>query len=1132
MPLLFVLLVLVFGDWVGATPSPVHFNPKTKFPTMRPSKRPSARPVTALPVHPSASPTAFAGPSSSPSLTSALPSLAPSPAPASPLPSASPTSSAPTSSPTLREDGVSFTLVLDNPNITQLYVTQAPTLLPTSQRRPSSSLRTAEPSAAPLPDEYEEEPKSEYYRPDRQGRRRRRLGVVDLPNTNPINNSNLSPLVNWQVLYQGVHCLLDFLLLANNLAYSQFYISALPENALACNASFDNCFPLRVGVFIIPVGQVYEENATCVVPRCGRACADSCVLAAQMDSLVQANLMQTRLLRMGSTLPELTSNGSMVEIRNLVFGLKSNDLYPSGRFCRDDYLDPTEMARILNTLTQSPTAPNIDYVDQGPSPGLVAGISLSVFGAVLLVGLALAWYCVKRRTRLQKRMESDEEYAIDLSKLKLGQQVGSGSSSKIFVAHYEGSVVCIKEMRSGVNVGLLKREVDTLRILKHPHIIQLYGYAINTSQRFLIMMELMDTSLDRVIRERHANATAGEQWLDPAHSSWALEVSRQIALALHFCHSKEVMHCDVKPANVLFKGTTVKLCDLGIAKLVNAKVKPENIQGTISYMAPELLRDGTTSKAIDVYAFAVVVWQTFHLEPSPYPSQLSRKDIRDEILQHRLPKLHPELDPRVGRLICQAWDFNPDLRPTFNEILTQLECIAPADSPISTVMERLGSDGDSLDEGGGADNVKWTSLGDVLTAVVRERPRSRHRNHRQPTVAPLDLTLSPSNSQVEHSFQYDGESFVFSNGLVVLPEHGDGPYDSGKIRRIALLGQGAAGQVHSGVLDDTWEVVAVKEVSKFFDQQVRSQAKKEIEALGMLKHERIVGLRALYFNSSFASLSITMVLEFVLGGSLQRIVDYSKAPMDEASLVVIARDVVEALVFCRERGVVHLDVKPANILVAHTGRAKLADFGLAKLLNQDVANTFLGTACYMSPERARGDGYGFPADVWGLGLSLATAAMGEYPLPETRQFLLVEITDMAKEFALPPQLSRAGQECILKCLAVSEHARPVPLALQADKWLAVSVPSSTATVAAERESDEEKAEPPGSDNSLPLFVLAEIADRLVEDEESLDSLLLRKRAAMQNLAAQFELEVGQVLVVFQEAFARRTEPPPTAVCTI
>ncbi|KAH9259355.1 hypothetical protein BASA81_002398 [Batrachochytrium salamandrivorans] len=1106
MPILFVLLILVFGDWVGlvaATLSPVQFNPKTKFPAMRPTMRPSKRPTMRPAKLPIIAPT-IANPSFSPSLTSARPSLAPSLEPTSSQPSFSPSFSAPTNSPTLREDGVSFTLVFDNPNFTQLYLSQSPTMLPTSRRRPSTMLRTAEPTTSPHPilDEYEEEneydvPKTEYSKPGQYqtgAMGRRRLSVVDLPNTNPINNSNLSPLVNWQVLYQGVHCLLDFLLLANNLAYSQFYISALPEDSKACNASFDDCFPLRIGVFIIPVGQVYEENATCIVPQCGKPCADSCVLATQMDSLVQANLVQTRLLKMGSTLPELINNGSMVEIRNLVFGLKSNDLYPSGRFCRDDYLDPTEMARVLHTLTQSPTVPDIDYIDQGPSPGLVVGISLSVFGAVLLVGITLAWYCLKRRTRMQKRMESDEEYAIDLSRLKLDRQVGSGSSSKIFIAHYEGSVVCIKEMRSGVNVGLLKREVDTLRILKHPHIIQLYGYAISTNQRFLIMMELMDTSLDRVIRERHTNTI-----LDPNHWMWAMDVSRQIALALHFCHSKEVMHCDVKPANVLFKGSTVKLCDLGIAKLVNAKIKPENIQG-----------------------------------------HLSRKDIRIEILQHHQPKLHPELDPRIGRLICQAWDYNPELRPTFNEILSQLECIAPTDSPSSTIMERIGSDGDSLN---GGDNVKWTSLSDVLTAVVREnktqRPRSRHRNHRQPTVAPLDLTLSPSNSQVEHSFQYDGESFVFSNGLVVLPEHGDGPYDSSKIRRIALLGQGASGQVHSGVQEDTWEVVAVKEVSKFFDQQVRSQAKKEIEALGMLKHERIVGLRALYFNSSFASLSITMVLEFVLGGSLQRIVDYSKSPMDEASLVVIARDVVDALVFCRERGVVHLDIKPANILVSHTGRAKLADFGLAKLLNQDVANTFLGTACYMSPERARGEGYGFPADVWGLGLSLATAAMGNYPLPETRQFLLVEITDMAKEFTLPPQLSQAGRECILKCLAVNEHARPTPLALQADKWFTVGMPSSVATVVAEGESDEEKADSTSvaPNNSLPLFVLADFADKLIEDEESFESLFLRKQVAMQNLANQFELQLNQVLIVFQEAFERRNEPPSTAVtaglvCTI
>ena len=89
---------------------------------------------------------------------------------------------------------------------------------------------------------------------------------------------------------------------------------------------------------------------------------------------------------------------------------------------------------------------------------------------------------------------------------------------------------------------------------------------------------------------------------------------------------------------------------------------------------------------------------------------------------------------------------------------------------------------------------------------------------------------------------------------------------------------------------------------------------------------------------------------------------------------------------------VHRDIKPANILINHKGEVKLADFGILAILKDDdqLCKTFVGTyfilssffSCrtlYMSPERVKGESYGYPGDIWSLGLSIIVSALGKFP---------------------------------------------------------------------------------------------------------------------------------------------------------
>ena len=124
-------------------------------------------------------------------------------------------------------------------------------------------------------------------------------------------------------------------------------------------------------------------------------------------------------------------------------------------------------------------------------------------------------------------------------------------------------------------------------------------------------------------------------------------------------------------------------------------------------------------------------------------------------------------------------------------------------------------------------------------------------------------------------------------------------------------------------------------------------------------------------------------LEFVTGGSLQAKLRGVPQPVREAAALV--ETLARAVHAAHERGVIHRDLKPANILLTTDGAAKITDFGLAKRLDVDAAQTrtgdILGTPSYMAPEQARGrnGAVGPPTDVYALGAVLYEMLTGRPP---------------------------------------------------------------------------------------------------------------------------------------------------------
>ena len=126
---------------------------------------------------------------------------------------------------------------------------------------------------------------------------------------------------------------------------------------------------------------------------------------------------------------------------------------------------------------------------------------------------------------------------------------------------------------------------------------------------------------------------------------------------------------------------------------------------------------------------------------------------------------------------------------------------------------------------------------------------------------------------------------------------------------------------------------------------------------------------------------VTLTLSPQDGGSLDLVLKKA-GRFPEPILGKISRSVLKGLCYLREKhDIIHRDVKPSNILVNSRGEIKICDFGVSGQLIDSMANSFVGTRSYMSPERLQGTHYRVESDIWSLGLSLVELALGRYPIP-------------------------------------------------------------------------------------------------------------------------------------------------------
>ena len=205
------------------------------------------------------------------------------------------------------------------------------------------------------------------------------------------------------------------------------------------------------------------------------------------------------------------------------------------------------------------------------------------------------------------------------------------------------------------------------------------------------------------------------------------------------------------------------------------------------------------------------------------------------------------------------------------------------------------------------------------------------------------------------------------------------------------LGEGAMGTVYLAEDATLRRRVAIKLVSSRLaaDPEARLRFLREARAMASVEHPHVVRIYGFGENDE----TPYIVMELIEGDSLRdRIALRGKLPAPEA--LDITEQVAQGLEAAAARGIVHRDIKPSNVLFDRAGRARVADFGLARPVSgadSSLTGTgaFVGTPHYVSPEQARGEPLDHRSDIYALGIVLYEMLTGEKPFPGSTPVMVV-----------------------------------------------------------------------------------------------------------------------------------------------
>ncbi|XP_075452861.1 mitogen-activated protein kinase kinase kinase 4 isoform X5 [Ascaphus truei] len=241
-----------------------------------------------------------------------------------------------------------------------------------------------------------------------------------------------------------------------------------------------------------------------------------------------------------------------------------------------------------------------------------------------------------------------------------------------------------------------------------------------------------------------------------------------------------------------------------------------------------------------------------------------------------------------------------------------------------------------------------------------------------------------------------------------------------KWQRGNKIGEGQYGKVYTCISVDTGELMAMKEIRfQPNDHKTIKETADELKIFEGIKHPNLVR----YFGVELHREEMYIFMEYCDEGTLEEV---SRLGLQEHVIRLYTKQITIAINVLHEHGIVHRDIKGANIFLTSSGLIKLGDFGCSVKLKNNAqtmpgeVNSTMGTAAYMAPEvitRAKGEGHGRAADIWSLGCVVIEMVTGKRPWHEyEHNFQIMYKVGMGHKPPIPDRISPEGKDFLSHCL--------------------------------------------------------------------------------------------------------------------
>jgi serine/threonine protein kinase len=564
---------------------------------------------------------------------------------------------------------------------------------------------------------------------------------------------------------------------------------------------------------------------------------------------------------------------------------------------------------------------------------------------------------------------------------------GAGAFGQVWHARGPGGLdVALKFIRLDAQVFALElRSLEVMKKIRHPNLVSLFG-AWHKDDWLILAMELCDgTLLDRL-------AEALDEDLPGIPLEELLTYMTDAANGLDALNAKQVQHRDVKPANLLLLDSGVKVADFGLAKALEQTVASNSGAGTIAYLAPECFKGQITQQS-DQYSLAVTY---YHLRTGRLPF---KGDQAQMIYAHL--EVEPDLTafPPAERTVLaralakepsERWPsckgFVKELTKVQQEMARQAAERRKRAEEQKRAIERQRQEAQAAEQK--RENRRQRAVTDnsaiatttvdflsalhfplltpeqqaQLPALVEEFPEI------EALAAELVGRAWLTRFQIEQLVAGKGQQLILGNYIL-----------------LDFLGQGDMGIVyrvrHSRMKRNLALKIARKDLAD--DSTAMQCFRLEIAAFAQFSHPNVV----MAYDANEVDDSLFLVMEHVEGIDLAKFVQkYGKVPVGDATDYI--RQAALGLQHIHERGVVHRDINPSNLLLANNGVVKICDMGFARLPERRDGKQLLatgmvmGTPDFVSPEQAQdlclAD---IRSDLYSLGCTLYYLLAGKTPFP-------------------------------------------------------------------------------------------------------------------------------------------------------